>query len=490
MAQNDERIAGDVPGALEGVSRIRLDCEQTNLSVVADPAMVGHVFLSAESGGGEVSLIREEDELVVYQRGRQSNDRGPTLTVPAEDCPPITGSVGRGELYLGGLNGSVDLKHDQGDTRIDGGSGSLVYSLGKGDVRLSNRGGSVVVNVGGGDIYAGTSTGEIAISLGKGDVICDAIGGNLGIKLGSGDVAVSDSAGNLAIKGGSGDIVVTRPRRQVVVVKLASGDVLVRNGSLAGMAIAVARGDIALSSRLLLPLRGQASDADDDQNLVSRILRSKGVAFSATDKGLRISHPGFEMEAGDSGLRITKGGMSFVAGDSGVYFTNDEASEAGSFVAEVSAGDIVVDLPAGPPVRVEALISGGDIRSDIPLVSVGRPGPRGATQRYVGVSDPSATERIDLRLKAERGDIRVRLLPAAPHVATPPSPPPLPPVPVPPEPPRPVSPEQADAVTARTPVLTREQQMRAILDALSRGEISVAEADRMLNALGRDRGER
>jgi hypothetical protein len=32
--------------------------------------------------------------------------------------------------------------------------------------------------------------------------------------------------------------------------------------------------------------------------------------------------------------------------------------------------------------------------------------------------------------------------------------------------------------------------MRAILDALSRGEVSVSEADQMLKALGTDRGDR
>ena len=488
MAQNDETTTSDVPGSLEGISRIRLDCEQTDLSIIADPGMVGQAFLSAEPGG-EVSLIREADELIVYQRGRRTGGRAPTLTVPAEDCPPIGGSLDRGELYLGGLNGDVEIKHGQGDTRIDGGDGKLTYSLGKGDMRLANRLGDIALNVGSGDIHVGASTGNFAISLGKGDVTCDAIGGNLALKIGSGDVAVVDSAGKLVIKSGSGDVTVTRPRHQVVVIKLANGDVLIRNGNLAGMAIDVSKGDIVTSAQLLLTSHGQGGGAGDDQSLVSRILRSKGVEFSATDKGVRISRPGFDFEAGDSGVRITKGGMSFVAGDSGVYFTNGEALDAGSFSAETSSGDIVVDLPSGPPVRVEALISGGDVRSDIPLVSVGRPGPRGATQRYVGVSDPSATERIDLRLKAERGDIRVRLLPAAPHV-TPPSPPAPPAPPKPPATPDVASAGLADATTARVPVLTREQQMRAILDALARGEISVTEADRMLNALGGGHGQR
>ncbi len=496
MAQNDETTTGDVPGALEGVSRIRLDCEQTDLSIVADPAMVGQVFLSADGGSNGISLIREADEIVVYQKGRRSGGRPPTLTVPASGCPPISGSVERGELYLSGLNGSVDLKHGQGDTRVDGGTGSLEYSVGKGDVRLSNRSGSVAINAGAGDIHASTMIGELVVSVGKGDVHCETVGGSLTVKLGSGDFAVSDSAGSLTIKSGSGDVAVTRPRHQTVVAKIGSGDVIIHNGSLVGMAVEVGRGDIISSAELLLPGHAEWSPGGGDQSLVSRILRSKGVAFSATDKGLRISRPGFEMEAGDAGLRIMKGGMSFVAGDSGVHFSNDEAASVTSFSAETGSGDISFDLPGGVPVRVEALIAGGEIHSDIPLVSVARPGPRGATQRYVGVSDPSATERIDLRLKAGRGDIRVRLPRNArrsvspPRVPEPPVPPTPPVSPDLPDLPTVASPGQPEATTTRVRVLTDEQQMRAILDALSRGEVSVSEADQMLKALGTDRGDR
>lgn len=484
MAQNDEITTGDIPGALEGISRIRLDCEQTSLAIVADPAMVGQLFLSEGNGGNQPSLVREGDEIVVYQRGRRSGDRAPTLTVPAEDCPPISGSLDRGELYLGGLNGSVEVHHGQGDTRIDGGNGALVYHLGKGDVRLVNRLGSAELRVGAGDIHVSGLTADLAISLGKGDVTCDTLSGSVGVQVGSGDVAVTDSTGSVAVKLGSGDVSVTRPRRQVVAVKLGNGDVIIRNGNLAGMAIQVARGDIVSTAQLILSTSGPT---EDDQTLVSRILRSKGVSFTAGDKGLRFSRPGFDLEAGDAGLRITKGGFSFVAGDQGISFSTSDASDAGSFSVETSAGDIVIDLPSGAPVRVEALIAGGDIRSDIPLVSVGRPGPRGATQRYVGVTDPSATERVDLRLKAERGDIRVRMLPSAPHVVAP-TPPAAPTPPVPPTPPAPPEIDRfdrADAPTTRVPLLTREQQMRAILDALARGEVSVGEADRMLAALDR-----
>ena len=69
--------------------------------------------------------------------------------------------------------------------------------------------------------------------------------------------------------------------------------------------------------------------------------------------------------------------------------------------------------------------------------------------------------------------------------------PPTPPTAPTPRSPRPVSPVSgiSDAIAmpgpAAVPPATREQQMRAILDALARGEITVTEADRRLAALER-----
>ncbi|MCO5175929.1 MAG: DUF4097 domain-containing protein [Thermomicrobiales bacterium] len=489
MAEIDETRAADHPGSLEGINWIRLDCEHTNISVIADPAMVGQVYLSPGSKSGDPSLVREGDTIIIYQRGRSSNS-SPVLTVPTTGCPPINGSLERGDIYLSGIEGAVEIRHGQGNLRVDGGSGDLTYTLGKGDARLANCVGRIAMSVGSGDVQIATSAAVGTLSLGKGDVTCDSIDGRLDLKLGSGDVSIVDSTGSIVAKMGTGDVTVTRPRSQNLTVKIGSGDVVIRAGSLVGMDIETARGDIVCNTQLLPPPsqpHGQP-DADDD-GLVSRILRSKGLSFAADDKGLRISRGGFDLEAGDAGLRFTKGGFSFHAGDHGVTFSTSDDADTGSFSAETSSGDITLALQSGVPVRVEALLAGGEIQSDVPLVSVGRPGPRGATQRYVGVTDPSSTQRVDLKLRTERGDIRVRLVPTAPQPPQPPVAPSPPLAPTPPSAPNSVvslstAPEET---TTHVPVLTRDQQMRAILDALSRGEISVADADRMLNALGPSR---
>jgi hypothetical protein len=139
------------------------------------------------------------------------------------------------------------------------------------------------------------------------------------------------------------------------------------------------------------------------------------------------------------------------------------------FDVQTTKGDISLDVPSNVPTRVETIINSGDVHSDIPLVSVGRPGPRGATQRFVGVSgSPGAADRLSIKLMTNRGDIRIR---SVAHPVTPPAPP---------RPPRqpssPVSPERTG----------REERMRSILDSLSRGDLSVTDAERMLAELERD----
>lgn len=495
MAEIDETRAAEHPGSLEGINWIRLDCEQTDLSIIADPAMVGQVYLSSGSKNSDPSLVREGDAIIVYQRGRSSNTQ-PVLTVPTEGCPPITGSIERGDVYLSGVDSTVDVRHGQGDLRVDGSAGELTYTLGKGDTRLASCVGQLSLSVGAGDIQIASSTTVGTLALGKGDITCDSVDGRLELKLGAGEVSIIDSSGAIVTKLGSGDVQVTRPRGQNLTAKVGSGDIVIRSGSLVGMDLETARGDIVCNAQLLMPPSQPRQSGDaDDESLVSRILRSKGLSFAADDKGLRISRGGFDLEAGDAGLRFTKGGFTFHAGDHGLTFSTSEDADVGEFSAETSSGDIIVDLQSGVPVRVEALLAGGEIHSDVPLVSVGRPGPRGATQRYVGVSNPSSSERLDLKLRTERGDIRVRLVASAPVSAPQPPQPPTPPSP--PTIPKPPTasvivgtpPTPPDETTTHVPVLTRDQQMRAILDALSRGEISVADADRMLNALGPEHGK-
>lgn len=492
----------DHPGSLEGITRIRVDCDDVDLGLEGDTTLHGIVHLDTQGGSSAPSLVREGSELILLQRGRHRSGRTSTLRLPVESSPPISGRHEKGDLYIGDVYAEIELSHQSGDVRVNGGGGGLGLEAGKGDVQAHGFAGAIGLQVGAGDVQLSRCAGAIAISLGKGDIQIDSCEGDISVKCGSGDVMIGDARGALAIKLGSGDVLLARPRAQVVAAKLGSGDVVIKNGSLAGMAIQVAKGDIVSSAHLILPEHDVSSRNDDererrtegrsdDDNPITRILKSRGVDLEIGDKGVRFAGPGLQFEASDAGVRVTRGGKSFTADDSGVRIVSVDDEPGGEFSAETGSGDISIDVPGGTPVRVEALISGGDVRSDVPLVSVGRPGPRGSIQRFVGVSDPNATDRLSLRVKADRGDIRIRRvagIPSAPSMPRPPQPPFPRQAQAAPEPPAaatipmagPSGSASPDDPTARVPEISRDQQMRAVLDALARGEISISEADRRL----------
>jgi DUF4097 and DUF4098 domain-containing protein YvlB len=478
------------PGSLEGIARIRIDCEETDLSLEADAALVGVVHLVTGGGSNVPTLIREGDELILFQRGRHRGaNRAPTLLVPEQGCPAISGSLEKGDLNVERVSTALALRQGAGDVRLVGGSGDVALDLGKGDLTASNRAGQVAVRAGAGDVRLSRCRGAAALSLGKGDVQLDTLEGDLDIRTGSGDISAADCAGALTIKSGSGDVLVNRPRGLLLTATNGNGDVSIRGGSLTGLKIRNGRGDIVSSAQLLyIPSEPAAGPQDlpptggpEDVNPVARLLRDKGIEFMAGDQGVRFSRGPFHFEASDAGVRIAKGSFAFEASDKGVrVVTNGGDGALGAFSAETSAGDIVIDVPANLPLRVEALVSGGDVRSDVPLVSVGRPGPRGSTQRYIGVTDPNASDRLNLRVKTDRGDIRIRMVAGLPTPPRPPAPPPPPERPAPRH--DPFATTNAIAMPPPAPP-DREARMRAVLDALARGEISVNEADRRLKEL-------
>src|SRR5688500_4271361 len=108
------------PGSLEGISRLRIDCNELDLAIEADPTLVDAVHLVVTGGNNAPTLIREGAELIVYQRGRhRSSGRPPTLLVPETGCPPISGSLDKGELHLDRVVAPIAIKHGMGDARVN-----------------------------------------------------------------------------------------------------------------------------------------------------------------------------------------------------------------------------------------------------------------------------------------------------------------------------------------------------------------------------------
>jgi hypothetical protein len=93
-------------------------------------------------------------------------------------------------------------------------------------------------------------------------------------------------------------------------------------------------------------------------------------------------------------------------------------------------------------------------------------------RRYVGATDSTADERILVRLKTDRGDIRLRSVPMAPA-----------------EQPRSRSEQSTIHSTIQLPprmpggAQRRDESVRIILEALARGDLSPREAETLLDAI-------
>jgi uncharacterized protein YjbI with pentapeptide repeats len=146
----------------------------------------------------------------------------------------------------------------------------------------------------------------------------------------------------------------------------------------------------------------------------------------------------------------------------------------GVFSLQSGAGVITVEMPADQAVQIEATSGMGQIKSDWPLVRVGRPGPVAVgSVRMVGSAGDEA-ERARLNVRTGMGNIFLRRLGiAAPAPEAPVSEPAVEAAPEPEAPPNPAAGPVADE-SAET------RGRMAILESLARGEISVDEAEELI----------
>ncbi len=467
----------DVPGALAGVTGIVIDCADTDLTVEADDALFDRVHLVATNGRDAPLLLQEGNQLVITQNGRHRGSGTPTLRVPAAACPPITGEHQKGQLRISGVRGAIDLRHGTGDVTIRQLQADLTLNMDRGDLTLVEMTGQAHLACGSGDVRIVQLHGLLHVAVGRGDVQIDSSSGDFDVNLGSGDVTLDACTGGMQLRIGSGDTRIVSPFDAAINLRGGSGDATIHGGSARSINIKQGRGDISSSARLL----PDDATVTDEQDVPPQGMR-------IDDDGVRFTSRNLRFEATSAGVRIQKSGTSIEADDRGVRIVRGQRDGAGQYELETAKGDINVSIPADTAVRVEAIVQGGDVQSDVPLVSVGRPGPRGATQRFVGVSDAQATQRINVKMKTDRGDIRVRAvtMPSRAQRAEQPTTrltdlpietfvsPTWPATGMPM--PAPASATPADDMGSAT-------DMRAVLEALASGSISVEEADRRLRDL-------
>lgn len=169
-------------------------------------------------------------------------------------------------------------------------------------------------------------------------------------------------------------------------------------------------------------------------------------------------------------------------------------------------GDIDLTLPADAQGRLDAATRKGDLRSDVPLVRVARPGPEShGGGRMVGALGSAESARAQIDLVTQHGDISIHLGPASRRTPVPDSQPAeaasssgpavqpegvegeaYPTADVQNVETNPATTENNHPVEVQAAVEPRtEDPALAILQALEDGLINVEEADRMLQELPR-----
>jgi hypothetical protein len=439
--------------SLDGVTNISVDCEQIDLTFESDDTLSGFIQLIAEPAQNLPVLERSGSEFIIRQRGRYRGRVKPLLRVPARGCPDTGVKLDKGDLVFQDIGANVAVKLGMGDVSLTGGVGSTAVSIAKGDVTVTRRDGNSAIKAGMSDISINECAGLFAISCGKGDVQLDSCGPDIEVKTGHGDVLIASPLGG------------------VLSVSSGNGDIVVRDGEASSALIRTGKGDISSSVRLLADHPDFAApNHDDDDDFTDFDDFAASDSFSIGD---------IEIEAGDDGVRIGRGSRNILRmgpegiqirgsnreislGPDGIRVGGPEPVDRDErFLFETSRGDVQVSLPGDLNVRVEVLAT-GDIQSDVPLVSVARPGPRGSMKRLVGVTNGAGKEpRADVRVRTNRGDVQLRMIRVLPRTHTAP-------------------PIEDDAVD-------RDEQARVILEALARGDLSIREAERLLEGL--DRGD-
>ena len=296
----------------------------------------------------------------------------------------------------------------------------------------------------------------ITTHTGKGDISSDGVLGLREVNTGKGDVSTSASSSDLSIRTGMGDVSV-RDGRGAMLVETGKGDVSISKLS-GGLQVRTGSGDVSVCD-------WQATVATNGSR----------HAIRSGSGDVSVSHaqaPSLEVHTGRGDCafdQIAITDLRVHSGSGDVALDGDPVT--GKWNVRTGKGDLSVRIPA-QAARIEAATRHGDISSDLPQVKAARPGPasqRGGRSISVMGDEP----RAEILLETGHGDISVRLAgtplqaPATIERAI------AEPVPAAPE--------------IRTPTITPQGDPKAtalaVLESLSRGELSVTEAEALLRSL-------
>jgi hypothetical protein len=289
-----------------------------------------------------------------------------------------------------------------------------------GDLRLENPHGRVECKARRGEFSTIGGDATLDVSAGSGSVTVDQLRGALSVVGGSGDIALTDVDAITNVKAGSGQVTLSRVRGEAIKLLAGSGDISVRHSHANAYSSDCGSGDVTL-------------------------------------EGGRLERIAVRTGSGDLKCSATFGphSQSFMTG----------------------SGTITLGIPRDLSARIEAFTSGGDIETELPLVSVGQRGPRSRRSRRQVGSVGSGEPRADVSLRTSSGDIRINWLPTA---ATDP-------IPMPASSSTESSSASVNQLSGQDEAVESatgsDDDWRSILESLQNGEISIEEAEVLLQTI-------
>jgi DUF4097 and DUF4098 domain-containing protein YvlB len=410
----------------------------------------GVTVLDVEVRRGDVVVdVSPDDRIIVradFSQGASEGDlrieqREGTLRV---DQPPIGAAVGGNwfdflsdfdfERLVGQLGfGRVDLR-----IAVPASVARVNLKTGLGDARVAQWSEGVTITTGKGDVTLGQGRGPAEVKCGMGAVRVAAFARSCGIQTGMGEVTIGGGQGEARIHTGMGKVVVT--------------DADLRLEANTGM------GEVRLER-----VRGRAN------------VRTGLGALNVADAGTLA----LEAQTGKGDLHLAGSFQSIRAkSGSGAIFCQVTAV-GGPFELNTGHGDVDFGIAlngVGQAIRIDAATGRGRIESDVPLVQVGQPGPESYFGRRLVGTIGDGEVQTTVRVRSGIGNVRLRRLGAAPQIAASPRAEAPPPAPAP-------EPTVPPSNPAETPAAAPKRTRLDILEALSRGEITVEEAERQLQAL-------
>lgn len=440
--------------SLGGINELRIDCDHMDLTIETDTSLSDMIQLICEPAQNAPILKRVDSRLEIKQSSRYRGRVRPLLRVPAFDCPETSVKLDKSDLIVSHMHAPLTVSLGMGDVAISHASAPVGVKIGKGDVALSDIAAEIDVKHGMGDVSVRGCTGPVVVALGKGDVMVTDSGPDIDASSGHGDISVRRGlGGRLKISAGQGDISIDKGEASSALVKTGNGDI----SSSLRMTV---EGEIP-AAQPIVDDSGVEFDFDPEQIEEFEI---GDLRFEAGERGVTIARGGKSIvHLGPDGIQVRRGKHDLSIDSDGIRYGagatvsfNDER-----FEFESGRGDVAIDLPDDLNLRVEVLMT-GEIHSDVPLVGVGRPGPRGSTKRFVGVRDVAADDspRVGVKVRTKRGDASIRLVNVEPRAEPQPAP-----------------------VDLGLDTVAREEQAGVVLEALASGALTVAEAERLLEGL-------